>query len=64
MSIRFYTQNGDWLSIGKNQKEPMGKTWIELLKYEQLKIVRRPSGGKLFFIAEDLLMLLYGNIHI
>ena len=45
MAIRFYTWNGDWLSIGKNQKE-LPKTWLKLLKNEQLKIVRRPSGGK------------------
>ncbi len=45
MAIRFYTWDGDWLSIGKNQKE-MPKEWIELLTKEQLKIVRRPSGGK------------------
>ena len=45
MAIRFYTWDGNWLSIGKNQKE-LPKTWIELLKNEQLKIVRRPSGGK------------------
>jgi len=44
MAIRFYTWDGDWLSIGKNQKE-LPKTWIELLKNEQLKIVRRLSGG-------------------
>ena len=45
LAIRFYTWDGDWLSIGKNQKK-LPKTWIELLKNEQLKIVRRPSGGK------------------
>ena len=33
MAIRFYTWDGDWLSIGKNQKE-LPKTWIELLKNE------------------------------
>ncbi len=45
MAIRFYTWNGDWLSIGRNQKG-LPKKWIELLNEEQLKIVRRPSGGK------------------
>ena len=45
MAVRFYTWDGEWLSIGKNQKE-LPKKWIELLKNEQLKIVRRPSGGK------------------
>ena len=44
MAIRFYTWDGDWLSIGKNQKE-LPKKWLKLLKNEQLKIVRRPSGG-------------------
>ena len=44
MAIRFYTWDGDWLSIGRNQKK-LPKTWIELLNNEQLKIVRRPSGG-------------------
>ncbi len=45
MAIRFYTWDGDWLSIGKNQKE-IPNTWIKLVKNEKLKIVRRPSGGK------------------
>ena len=45
MAIRFYTWNGDWLSIGRNQKE-LPRKWIELVKNEELKIVRRPSGGK------------------
>ena len=53
MAIRFYTWNGDWLSIGKNQKE-LPKTWIELLKNEQLKIVRRPSGGKVVLHSSGL----------
>ena len=44
MAIRFYTWDGDWLSIGKNQKE-LPRKWLKLLKTEQLKIVRRPSGG-------------------
>ena len=45
MALRFYTWKGDWLSIGRNQKE-LPKSWIKLLKNEELKIVRRPSGGK------------------
>ena len=45
MAIRFYTWNGDWLSIGRNQKE-LPRKWIELVKNGELKIVRRPSGGK------------------
>ena len=44
MAIRFYTWDGDWLSIGKHQKE-LPRKWLKLLKNEQLKIVRRPSGG-------------------
>ena len=45
MALRFYTWDGDWLSIGRNQKE-LPKSWIKLQKNKQLKIVRRPSGGK------------------
>ena len=45
MAIRFYTWDGDWLSIGKNQKG-LPKRWLNLIKNEKLKIVRRPSGGK------------------
>tara|TARA_B100000214_G_scaffold374574_1_gene357758 strand:- start:1133 stop:1882 length:750 start_codon:yes stop_codon:yes gene_type:complete len=45
LAIRFYTWDGDWLSIGNNQKE-LPTTWLKLLKNEQLNIVRRPSGGK------------------
>ena len=44
MAIRFYTWDGNWLSIGKHQKE-LPRKWLKLLKNEQLKIVRRPSGG-------------------
>ena len=45
MAIRFYTWDGDWLSIGRNQKE-IPEKWLKLLKNEKLRIVRRPSGGK------------------
>ena len=45
MAIRFYTWDGDWLSIGKNQQR-LPKIWLQLIKDEKLKIVRRPSGGK------------------
>ena len=45
MAIRFYTWKGDWLSIGKNQRK-IPQKWLQLLKNEKLKIVRRPSGGK------------------
>ena len=44
MAIRFYTWDGNWLSIGKHQKK-LPRKWLKLLKNEQLKIVRRPSGG-------------------
>ena len=44
MALRFYTWDGDWLSIGKNQKK-IPKVWLELLKKKQINIVRRPSGG-------------------
>jgi len=44
MALRFYTWDGDWLSIGKNQKK-IPEVWLELLKKKQINIVRRPSGG-------------------
>ena len=53
MAIRFYTWDGDWLSIGKNQKE-LPKKWLKLLKNEKLKIVRRPSGGKAVLHSKGL----------
>ena len=45
MAIRFYTWDGNWLSIGKNQKE-ISQKWINLSTINKLKLVRRPSGGK------------------
>ena len=45
MALRFYTWDGDWLSIGKNQKE-IPNIWLKLLKKNKIRIVRRPSGGK------------------
>jgi len=45
IALRFYTWDGDWLSIGKNQKE-IPTAWLKLLKKGKLKLVRRPSGGK------------------
>tara|TARA_B100000965_G_scaffold395859_1_gene409961 strand:- start:248 stop:997 length:750 start_codon:yes stop_codon:yes gene_type:complete len=45
MALRFYTWDGDWLSIGKNQKG-IPELWIKLLKEKKLNLVRRPSGGK------------------
>ncbi len=53
MAIRFYTWDGDWLSIGKNQKE-LPKTWLNLLKSKKLNIVRRPSGGKAVLHSKGL----------
>ena len=44
MALRFYSWDGDWLSIGKNQTK-LPPTWLELLKNKKLKIIRRPSGG-------------------
>ena len=53
MAIRFYTWDGDWLSIGRNQKE-LPRSWTKLLTNEQLKIVRRPSGGKAVLHSKGL----------
>ena len=53
MALRFYTWDGDWLSIGKNQKE-LPSIWLELLKNEKLKIVRRPSGGNAVLHSKGL----------
>ena len=53
MALRFYTWDGDWLSIGKNQKE-LPLIWLKLLKQKKLKIVRRPSGGKAVLHSKGL----------
>ena len=53
MALRFYTWDGDWLSIGKNQKK-LPSIWLELLKNEKLKIVRRPSGGNAVLHSKGL----------
>ena len=53
IAIRFYTWDGDWLSIGKNQTK-LPKTWLKLLKNEKLKIVRRPSGGNAVLHSKGL----------
>tara|TARA_Y100001968_G_scaffold320429_1_gene353349 strand:+ start:1544 stop:2293 length:750 start_codon:yes stop_codon:yes gene_type:complete len=45
MAIRFYTWHGNWLSIGKNQKE-IPQKWLTLSKNKKIKLVRRPSGGQ------------------
>ena len=44
MALRFYTWDGDWLSIGKNQTE-LPEKWHKLFSNKKLKVVRRPSGG-------------------
>ena len=53
MAVRFYTWDGDWLSVGKNQKEIPSK-WLELIKNKELQIVRRPSGGKAVLHSKGL----------
>tara|TARA_B100000965_G_scaffold204900_1_gene171074 strand:+ start:955 stop:1692 length:738 start_codon:yes stop_codon:yes gene_type:complete len=44
MALRFYTWDGDWLSIGKHQTE-LPEKWHKLFSNKKLKVVRRPSGG-------------------
>ena len=53
MAIRFYTWEGDWISIGKNQKD-ISQEWINLLKEKKINLVRRPSGGKAVLHSEGL----------
>ncbi len=53
MAVRFYTWDGDWLSIGKNQTE-LPEIWLKLAKNKQLKITRRPSGGKAVLHSQGL----------
>ena len=53
MAIRFYTWDGHWLSIGKNQKH-ISKRWINLSKKKKLRIVRRPSGGQAVLHSQGL----------
>ena len=53
MAVRFYTWDGDWLSIGKNQTE-IPAIWLKLLKNKQLRIARRPSGGKAVLHSKGL----------
>ena len=43
-TLRFYYWAGDWLSIGYHQKE-IPPHWEKLLFNNEIKIVRRPSGG-------------------
>ncbi len=42
--LRFYTWEGTWLSIGRNQNNLPSK-WKDLVINEKVQIVRRPSGG-------------------
>ena len=53
MAIRFYTWDGNWLSIGKNQKG-LPQEWLNLSTNEKLSIVRRPSGGKAVLHSKGL----------
>ena len=53
MALRFYTWEGDWLSIGKNQKE-IPEKWLKLFNNKKLNIVRRPSGGKAVLHSKGL----------
>ena len=53
MAIRFYTWDGDWLSIGKNQTD-IPAIWLSLLKSKKLNLVRRPSGGKAVLHSKGL----------
>tara|TARA_Y100001968_G_scaffold302160_1_gene315225 strand:+ start:4679 stop:5389 length:711 start_codon:yes stop_codon:yes gene_type:complete len=41
---RFYSWEGNWLSIGKNQTK-IPNNWYSLEKQQKIKIVRRPTGG-------------------
>ena len=45
VTMRFYSWEGNWLSIGRNQNN-IPNHWIDLIHKKQLKVVRRPSGGK------------------
>ena len=53
MALRFYTWDGDWLSIGKNQTD-IPAIWLSLLKSKKLNLVRRPSGGKAVLHSKGL----------
>ena len=41
---RFYSWEGNWVSIGRNQKE-IPQKWHELVNQKKIGIVRRPTGG-------------------
>ncbi len=44
ITFRLYKWEGIWLSIGRHQKQ-LPEHWINLVKNQNLKICRRPSGG-------------------
>ena len=44
ISIRFYTWEGNWLSLGKNQRD-IPRRWEKLEKEGKIRILKRPSGG-------------------
>ncbi len=43
-TLRFYSWEGAWLSVGKNQGE-LPNRWKKLAKRHKIQIVNRPSGG-------------------
>ena len=45
LAFRFYTWQGPWLSIGRNQKK-IPRNWETLVDQKKINIVRRPSGGE------------------
>ncbi len=45
MAIRFYTWDGNWISIGRNQTF-IPEKWIKLSETMKIRIVRRVSGGQ------------------
>ncbi len=42
--LRFYTWDGPWLSLGRNQND-FPQKWASFAKEGRVNIVRRPSGG-------------------
>ena len=53
MAVRFYTWEGDWISIGKNQSE-LPIEWLKLLNNKKINLVRRPSGGNAVLHSKGL----------
>lgn len=43
-ALRFYSWKGNWLSLGRNQKN-IPTRWLELSKEKKINLVFRPSGG-------------------